>query len=148
MNVTPRILVPLDGSEASTQILQHVEPLARALGARIVLLQAVAGPTELMTGTHIALDVARQAVEDDLREARRRLLDIAGGLEQRGVAADVIVVEAPPARAILGHLQDITMIALTTHGRSGLARSLMGSVADEVVRRSHLPVLLVRPREA
>jgi nucleotide-binding universal stress UspA family protein len=55
------------------------------------------------------------------------------------------VREGSPAASILGHLEGITMIAMTTRGHSGFARALFGSVADEVIRLSHLPVLVIHP---
>jgi len=69
-------------------------------------------------------------------------------LEAEGIAARTHVVEGETAETILKYAKeaDISMICMSTHGRSGLGRTILGSVADEVLRNSHLPVLLIRPQ--
>ena len=90
-----------------------------------------------------------QASEEQLRtEARDYLEGVAGRLHQRGLAARTrVVVHEQPAAAILDAARDqaADLIALTTHGRGGLARLILGSVADAVVQGAATPVLVSRP---
>lgn len=140
-----RILVPLDGSETAEQILNQVAPLAAKLEAEIVLLQAVPGLSDTLAGSHIALDIARAAIEEDKKKAAEYLEGVAASLRPQGLNVSVLVGEGPAAASILHHLKDVSLVAMSTHGRSGVRRTLFGSVADEVVRHSHLPVLVFRP---
>jgi nucleotide-binding universal stress UspA family protein len=143
---SPRILVALDGSAAAEQVLTSAREVAERLDGELVLFQAVPGLAETLTHSHIALDIARRAVEEDRERATTYLERLAGPLRAAGLQVSVLVAEGPPAAAILHHLEGVAMVAMTTHGRSGLRRTLMGSVAEEVIRNSHLPVLVLRPR--
>ncbi len=115
------ILVPLDGSDWSAQVLPPVAALALRLGARATLLHAGASP-----------DGLRARAEE---------------LSRGGVACDTVGLPGHPATAILAHanLLGVDLVAMATHGRSGFQRLLLGSVAEEVVLQSPVPVLLRRP---
>jgi nucleotide-binding universal stress UspA family protein len=150
------ILVPLDGSPLAEQILPTAANLAQVMSANLTLLRVVrpVTPMTLPVGPHSMGDVAHQMThridelhhqfqkeaQDYLNAVRARLA--AGGLS----AATQVAVEEQPGPAILHRAQaPIDMIALETHGRRGLARLLLGSVADKVIRGSHVPVLVQRP---
>ena len=123
-----RIMVTLDGSELAQTALLHALNLCRALGATLVLL-------------HVR--DARQGSP----EAARRFLDFTRRqYANDGVAIETLVREGPVAEAIVraAEEQQIDMIAMATHGRSGLQRAVYGSVAEQVLRSSTKPVLLVR----
>jgi nucleotide-binding universal stress UspA family protein len=142
-----RILVPLDGSNRAEQALPPAVSVAQALDAEIVLFRVpiahVSGsfadswyvPLEgtLETANQIAEEYLSR-VADDLREQGAR---VATGTRMGGVAD-----------AILGYAEEnkIDLIAMCTHGRTGLARWTLGSVADRVLRARSLPLLLVRAR--
>jgi nucleotide-binding universal stress UspA family protein len=144
-----RILAPLDGSKTSEAILEHAARLARlGSGAEIVLLRVVQPLVAAVWLPEGA--VAAAAPQEDLpgRERRaREYLDVAArslaGLRVR----PRVEVAASVAAAILqtAQAEACDLVALATHGRSGLARVALGSVADKVVRASHTPVLLFRP---
>lgn len=143
-----RILVPLDGSPLSESVLPVVEGMARAFGSTLVLFHAVT-PIAAYPG----LETAQIPVGDVLEGLQAQAERFLGGVSQRlessgfrvermvsiGFAVDEIVGAARDARADL--------IALATHGRSGLGRWIMGSVASAVVRRADLPCLVIRPEE-
>lgn len=134
-----RILVPLDGSMLAEQALPLATAMAQRFQATLHLLRAVVVP--------VGLEVDFRALVDALRdEAQRYLADVAGRLRSSGYAVETAVVEAEPAEAILEYTQqhEIALITMATHGRTGLGRWVLGSVADKVVRASHRPVLLVR----
>lgn len=145
-----KILVPLDGSELSEAILPHVSKLAKSMGAHVVLLRVVPHPMQEMVLTSLPSITVQHfpaAPEQDL-------FAHAEGYLQR-IAFDhfpdqditLQVASGPTEENILGIATNlgVDLIAMTTHGRSGLSRMVMGSVADEIVRQSHLPILLLRP---
>jgi nucleotide-binding universal stress UspA family protein len=155
------ILVPLDGSILAEQALPFVSTVARLLDARICLLRVVADSVEsgllantivatYGVGAPLAAQQARQAHSLELlSQNAERYLDShaallrADGLDvvvdvRYGRAADVIVDAALN--------QHVILIALASHGYSGLKRWALGSVADNVVRATSIPVLIVRGR--
>jgi len=144
-----RILVPLDGSDTAEAILPDIEELAMKLGAEVHLLQAVPSLSDVVASSHIAMDVAVAALEEDKKNAQAYLDGVAERLRAAGVNAVGVVAEGPAGRTILAHCRhaDIQLIAMTSHGRSGIRRTLFGSIADEVMRESHLPVLMKRLTE-
>lgn len=123
-----RILIPLDGSPRAEVILSQVSRILRREDAEVLLLRVLDDAPK-----------ARQDAEGYIREVERRL-------SGRGARVRGRVVEGPVATAILdvAHQERATMIAMTTHGRGGLARWVLGSVAEKVARSSEIPLLLVR----
>lgn len=155
-----RIVLPLDGSELAEQILGHAAKLAKIIpGAEIILLRAIQAlvPVEATPDVPEAEKAARgilhqvQALQTRLRqEAESYLEEIAARLRANGLKVRIqVVVEDQPAVAILEEAETVQagLIALETHGRTGLSRLIHGSVADKVVRGSHIPVLVHRPLE-
>ena len=142
-----KILVPLDGSKTA----EHALPLARFLARRLELSVQLLGVIDL---TELARSVSAaeglfldRLVEDETRASNEYLAKVArtfGGVAVRwsvakGKAADVIIETAAADKA--------TLIAMATHGRSGLNRFLLGSVAEKVLRGASNPLLLVRATE-
>lgn len=141
------ILVPLDGSALAEAALPHAEYLAQRLGGKLMLLRVVerAGPAFAYPGT-----VAPPLPDVDAHpEAELYLAVLAQRLRATGATVETAVREGWAADVIAygGGEWQPSMIVMATHGRTGVARLLIGSVAVEVVRRSPLPVMLVRPRE-
>jgi nucleotide-binding universal stress UspA family protein len=139
-----RVVVPLDGSTFSEQIFDALLPLLNVLRAQATLLHVVYPRPLLSTGfdtDHRAITNRDQALAY-LREIAERY---------RGRMPDPVLVafeDAQPAD-LIGSLLDLgeyDMVAMATHGRSGLTRLIMGSVATEVLERTGRPVLLYRPR--
>jgi nucleotide-binding universal stress UspA family protein len=146
------VIIPLDGSELSEQVLQPAAALGEAFGAEYVLFRAVAPAAYLA----IAAEVERPGVpmaelqEWERIEARRALDEVAAHMHAAGLSTTVIVEEEVDAPRALLRLADATpggMIAMATHGRGGLRRAVLGSVTDKVVRATARPVLIVRPGE-
>ena len=145
-----RILVPLDGSPLAEQVLPYVISLARSLGSRVELLRLIA-PLPAIGLTDPAREVYRQRIFAELREeAEGYLSQLAGRLRQSGLAVSTNVIHnVDPATGIInaGEQDPDTLIAMSSHGRSGLGRWVLGSVTDRVVRHSGEPVLVIRARE-
>jgi len=142
-----KILVPLDGSNTSERVLPFARVLATTLNVPIELLEVV----DISAATaHIAADKARYldaliaegewASREHLKEVAARLPGIkVSRTVERGTAADVIVERAAADKG--------TLIAMATHGRSGINRWMLGSVAEKVLRGSSNPLFLVRANE-
>ena len=145
-----RILIPLDGSVLSEQILSPALEFGRLMQAEYTLLRA-AEPF-VMVGYAPLAQVSRPDLkmsQEGLDEAQRYLARVAERLQAEGFSIRTRALQAThPAAAILdeAHRQDTDLIAMTTHGRSGIARLLLGSVADKVLRGAALPMLIQRPR--
>ena len=146
------VIVPLDGSSFAEQILVPATSLGEAFAADYILYRSVAAPG--VTGRLSAVEYSERAaqyLDHDRAEARAGLERTAGALTDSGFAATVTLVEdSEPAPALLrlAAATPDSVIAMTTHGRGGLRRAILGSVADKVVRGTNRPVLLLRPRGA
>ena len=133
-----RILVPLDGSPLSESVLPDVRRLLRRTDAEVILVRS---EYPLLSGA-----VPTVVAESGLPEIKSYLRAVADRLGEQGVRTRTVADSGPAAEAILraAHNQRATLIALSTHGRTGVARVVLGSVAEQVVRGSSLPVLAVR----
>lgn len=143
-----RVLATLDGSQFAEAILPHAEAFARAMAGEVVLLQVI----EPMKAPPLVVYEDWAKVEKDLmdklqREAERYLNRKRALLVERGVKVTTKLLQGKPAETILEFVgeSDIDLVALTTHGFSGITRWAYGSVASRVVEASSKPVLLVRP---
>lgn len=145
-----RLLIPLDGSALSEQILEPALELGGLAQAEYTLLR-VAEPFVLTSYAPLAQAsrIDEQLTQEELAEARQYIKRVAERLhgEGRTIHTRALLAEQP-AVAILdeAHRQEIDLIAMSTHGRSGLARLLIGSVADKVLRGAMLPMLIARPQ--
>jgi nucleotide-binding universal stress UspA family protein len=145
-----RILVPLDGSPLAEMVLPHAMALARAFGYDLVLLHVATLP---QAASSIAWSVAPAANvwdgwDAELKSEGEYLEATADRLRSRGVDVTVTMVEDEPASGILAYAEqnpDVALVAMATHGRSGLSRWVFGSVAEKVLHASPVPLLLVRP---
>lgn len=139
-----RVLVPLDGSDFSEQILDPLAPLLLNLNAQPTLLH-VRAPKPMLTS---GLAVAQRSI-DTREQAITYLQDVADRFRGRMPEPVLTALEDDqPASLIAGLLSlgEYDMAALATHGRSGLSRLFLGSVAEEVLRQARRPILLYRPR--
>ncbi len=137
-----RIFMPLDGSGAGEAALPYVEYFAEKLGTEVVLFQSVDKRDEC--SGEVSWMELRNAVE---RNAKIYLRKVEAGLISRGIAVRTMVeFGGSPAREIseLATRTMSTMVAMSTHGRSGVDRMVFGSVAEKVLRAGNIPVLLVR----
>ncbi len=133
------ILVPLDGSEVAELALPVATNLARAGGARLVLVRVVWTPGVPGIGPG-------EAIFNAWSEADAYLIGVAKQLAASGVSVERRVRYEHPVEGILAETaaEHADLLVMCTHGRTGLARLLYGSVAAGVVHSSSVPVLLVR----
>lgn len=142
-----RILVPLDGSEVAAGVLPFVKDYANLFDASLLLFHAVSP-----VGTYPGFETANAQIVGELldtmqKEAATMLAESAKKLEAEGFKCETLVSLSLAADGILAAAEQSKagLIAIGTHGRSGLSRTVIGSVANAVLRRSTLPCLLVHP---
>jgi len=142
-----RILLPLDGSAIAEAALPQAQALARANDAQIILLHVIQRLDERSRSLLFRNEEAAQAFFAEWRGGTERYLElIIARLAKVGVHAESHVVVATPAQAIgdLARREQIDLVVMGTHGRSGLNRWVYGSVANQVLRGAETPLLLVR----
>jgi nucleotide-binding universal stress UspA family protein len=146
-----RILVPLDGSPEGEAALEPAAELAERLRLGLTLVQVVELPPLVADGLpDFAVPVTGGLVEMRRREAEKYLAAAAEPLCARGLPVDTtVVVHRAVADALLelARADDVVLVAVSTHGRGGIQRLLLGSVADKLVRAAERPVLVRRPAE-
>lgn len=139
-----KILVPLDGSALAETALPKAIELAQDSGAKVELLRAVEAHTlPGVDPTEAQIKVVKEG-EEYLAEAAARLK--ANGV--KGVETSVWYGPAAYAIVEAARLHKVDLIVMTTHGRSGLGRLILGSVAESVLRGTITPILLIRAAEA
>ena len=144
-----KIIVPLDGSNAAEAAVPYAEELAKALGLEIFLIQVMGIETTVHFGP--AMPDSWRVPSDVLQRldfaASGYLTGLATVLKNKGLTVQWEVLRGAPAPRIVEFAKETpdSLVAMTTHGRSGFRRWVMGSVADEVVRKTGEPVLVIRP---
>ena len=139
MEKEERILVPLDGSKCAETVIPRVEELIAGKETGICLLRVVSASTfPGVDPTEAQVKVVREA-EDYLEGLKEHL-------RAKGLDVDTHVRYGDDAEEILDHAaqKEIDLIAMSTHGRSGVKRFFLGSVAEKVLRHAPKPVYLVR----
>ena len=139
-----RVLVPLDGSPLAEAIIPFLVEIAGPLDMSIVLLRVLEPvPVAVIEGV-------RQTMVD-ISEARRRdaeayLASVAAPLKSRGISTSCEVRTGRPDLRIVEAARELgaDLVAMSTHGRSGLGRLLFGSVAEQVLRHAEVPVFMMR----
>ncbi|MDW8352265.1 MAG: universal stress protein [Anaerolineae bacterium] len=138
-----KILVPLDGSSFSEEALPHARELA-ACGDAEIILARVDEAYEPPPGVFVPATAMPEAVQ---LSAGEYLEQLASRLHIAGFKVNSAVLDGKVADALLkfAKSEGVDLIVMSTHGRTGLSRLLMGSVAEQIVHGAHCPVLLVRP---
>lgn len=139
-----QILVPLDGSPLAEQALHHAAGLASLLGAEILLVRALSPVLHpRYRGDKLVLSCADFV---EVEDAWRYLAACADGLRADGHRVSIRVLVGSPSVAIAdaARAEGMDLIVMTTHGRGGFSRFVLGSVADGLVPRADVPILLIR----
>ncbi len=141
-----KILVPLDGSDVAECALSHMQTIVSGCNVADVVLLRVVGPLPL-PGEYVIAESDRTRLESEHLSAAQSYLEKTTKRLAEGVlSVDVDVVEGDAAEAIVDYAgrKGVDLIVMATHGRSGISRWALGSVAEKVVRHAEVPVLLVR----
>jgi len=146
-----KILVPLDGSELAASILPLVEELAWMHKSSVVMLAVVRPPhTTEYTRSEDLMALNQQSMEVLRRDAEAYLAARKGEWRPEGIPVTTkMIASSSVASTILDYAEanGIDLIAMSTHGRSGLGRWVYGSVADKVLQHAVCPVLLIRSQQ-
>jgi len=162
-NMYTKILLPLDGSDLSHQAIPHAVAVATGIGAEVALLQVIDSVAHIISETtpatiepvpsgELTVEIAESAVQAQ-RDAAQVNLDTAkaliaeGGIESTRISTEV--VEGHASQAIEEAVERLAcdLVIIASHGRSGIKRALLGSVADHVARNTpDAAVLLIRPQ--
>jgi nucleotide-binding universal stress UspA family protein len=142
-----KILVPLDGSPLAQAILPYVMVVAKGSHSHVILFHAI--ETDLDHEAPEQKTYADETMERIRPMAEKYLAGVADQLRKEGIDVETKVVRGRAAAQIAEHTdkENVGLIAMSTHGRSGLARWVMGSEVDKILRACEQPVLLVRPRD-
>ncbi len=143
-----KILVPFDGSVRAEAVLPHVEELALSFRAEMIILQVV---EPVFIYTDVQGYVQDQTLEGYRRQAliqqsETYLKTLEGKFEEKNISVKTFVEEGPVVGTIIGvaEREDADLIAMASHGRTGLAHVFYGSVAAGVLHRVDRPLLLIR----
>jgi nucleotide-binding universal stress UspA family protein len=151
-----RIMVPLDGSALAECVLPHVDTIARGCGVTEVVLVTVVEPSFVPGGAYSdsgatvsapEMEKIRELEAQSVRSEGKQYLDrVVGRNSFPGANLRQEVLEGRPAETIVDYAQQngVDLIAIATHGRSGISRWARGSVADRVLRATCVPILMVR----
>jgi len=151
-----QIVVALDGSDLAEQVLPHVVALAEKFESTLTLVRATVAIEKVAAlvepavgGVPVDPGLIEETVESEEHDASSYLEHVANDLRVRGLRVTTEHAEGAAVDVIVDCARRIEadLIALTTHGRSGLGRLVFGSVADGVLRAAPCPVLLVRGTE-
>lgn len=142
-----RIVVPLDGSDIAEQALPTAEALARTTGATMHLVRVVEFPSSSYTyvyGAMLESEALTVQLEDQITLAETYLAEVARPLVEHGISVTTEVRHGIACQELVGTMTPGDLFVIASHGRSGVARWFLGSVAEEITRHATVPVLLVR----
>ena len=142
-----KIMVPLDGSELAECVFPHVEAFIKGFNPSDVFLVRVVEPEKPYQGEYgIATQMLEKRELETKSLAKDYLEKIVNRLKHEGTAlhAEVLAGRVPEILSKYALENDIDLILIATHGRSGVTRWVRGSVADKVLRSANVPVLMVR----
>ncbi len=139
-----KILVPMDGSKVAEGVLPHAKALAFSEGAELILLTVSANPALDFAFSDPGL--AQSAVHEQEERSKTYIAAIENDLKAAGFKTSSLLRVGAVADVILEVADElqVDVIAMSTHGRTGPARWLLGSIAERVLHNSKVPVLLIR----
>lgn len=139
-----KILVALENSGADRTILEHIEPLARLTGARLLLVHVADG----WAARHF--DELNLRESEEMKEDRAYLARMKTGLEERGFDVETLLCMGDPAKQISAAAEEqaVDLIAMATHGHRGVSDVIHGQTVDHVRHKVRVPVLLLRQKPA
>ncbi len=139
------ILVPLDGSERAEAILSHVEDIAERYKAKVILLSVIE-PTQTIVAPDGIYIPSEDIVAERQKAVESYITDKQNALSEKSIETKVLLAYGRVVDEIINVAQDegADLVAMTSHGRTGLARVFYGSVAAGVLHRIDRPLLLIR----
>ena len=140
------ILVPLDGSKRAEAILPHVEDLAKRYGAKVILLSIVEFEPLIIAPEPMYSGFDPQNRQQRIQEVESYLAGWQKKFQKKDIETEIIVGDGPVVQEIItcAEQKAVDLIAMASHGRTGLARVFYGSVAAGILQRVDRPLLLIR----
>lgn len=137
-----RFVVACDGSDPSLRALRRVLPLAEVAGAVLDLVHVIEEPpvSPFVQWAGLDADYVRGLLEEQAGKAREATLAVT---REAGVGAEFRILRGRPVQELLNAAQDADLLVLGTHGYRGMDRMLLGSVAETLLRRAEVPLLVV-----
>ena len=150
-----RIVVPLDGTPLARRALPYAVEIGKQFRSEMLLVRVVKSAPLVLSGfdgpaaVEIIAEAAQRADRRNLSKASRYLDAARRSLEAQGLKVGTYTVLGAPGEEILKLCKEkkASLVVMTTHGRAGLRRAWIGSVADEIVRSSVVPVMVIRPEQ-
>lgn len=139
------MLVPLDGSALSETSLEHALALAKSGSIPGVVLLRAREPMDSGVRQRLSTDLAKKLDDAYQEEIEEYLNKISDYFKQNGITARLVAATGSPAEAILDYVREnqIDLIVMSSHGRTGIARWAFGSVTEKVLKESNVPVLVI-----
>lgn len=146
-----KIVVPLDGSQLAECVLPHVETIVKGCELpEVIFLQVIEPHPEPFTYRYVSEEERQKFMTEDTAEARKAGEAYLDGIAKSGnygvarLHSEIIL--GKPAEVIAEYVtkEEADLVVIATHGRSGVSRWALGSVADRILRSSCMPVLMVR----
>jgi len=144
------ILAPLDGSARAEAILPHVEAMAKAFGAKVVLLEVIEPAVAAVPPYDYVTVVDEEVLDKAVGAADSYLGTVVSRLQSQGIEASVVSELGAPVRTILdvAARENVDLIAMASHGRSGLARVFYGSVAAGLLHQTDRALFIIRTEKS
>jgi nucleotide-binding universal stress UspA family protein len=142
-----KILVPLDGSELAECVFPHVEAIARGCQVKSIVFIRVVEPFHQPAGDYVFnLEEIQRIDAQQKLAAEDYLKKVSSKINQAGAAVKIEAMSGRPAEVLADYAtkNQVDLIVIATHGRSGVSRWVWGSVADRILRSACIPVLMVR----
>jgi len=149
------LLVPLDGSPRAESILPHVENLATRFKAKVIFIQVVEPPLQFVNPSFYETTIQTDVIHEHLMDFKRKQEDITAylasiqdGFQKKGIDSRIIVELGPAVDTIISVAQreKVDLIAVASHGRTGMSRVFYGSVTAGIMQKIDRPILIIRTR--
>lgn len=141
------VMAPLDGSELAECVLPHVEAIATGCNISRVTLILIVTPLKLYGGieTHISPEDRKQLETDSMKVASEYLEEQAQKLREKGAFVETKVLFGNITEELIEYVSEneVDLVIIATHGRSGVSKLFLGSTAERILRASPVPVLMV-----
>lgn len=147
--VFTHVLLPLDGSKAAEAALPITESIANKIKVRVSLIRAVSPLVDQYAGPPegYVVDYTGKVMQALEEEATDYLKQTAKFFEEKGILVSITMIMGSPATEILKYIekQKVDLVVMSTHGRTGFGRWILGSVANKILHSVEIPLLIVRP---
>ena len=143
-----KILVPLDGSKLAECALPHAESLARSYKSTLVLLSVIR-PAAILGRSPADMELFQKSMDTRREEVQNYLNTLVDELAKKNIEAEIHIGIEPVVHEIVetADKQNVDLVVIASHGRSGLERVFFGSVASGVLNRIEKPLMVIRPGE-